>query len=37
MPKCGMVVEEWLAEDFPLKMIKVQTSPNLQVVLAEAG
>jgi hypothetical protein len=20
MPKCGMVVEEWLAEDFPLKI-----------------
>jgi hypothetical protein len=20
MPKCGMVVEEWLTEDFPLKI-----------------
>ena len=27
-----MVVEEWLAEDFKLKQIKVQTQPNLQVV-----
>jgi hypothetical protein len=38
MAKCGMVVEERLAENFSLKVNVVQTKPNLHVLpVVEAG